>query len=126
MRHLATATLLVVTMSIVSAEAQFPSREQELIRAIQSANVERVELLLELGVSGRAAFFFGGRDVVHPLIEAVRAKSPEIVKLLLDRGAEPDFFVRQPDGSWTSPIDEALALDDMEILRLLRDAMQDR
>lgn len=125
MMHLAPATLLVVTMSIVSAETQSPSREQELIRAIRSANVERVELLLDLGVSGRA-FVSDGRVSMHPLLEAVRAKSPEIVKLLLDRGAEPDFFVRQPGGSLTSPIDEALALDDMEILRLLRDAMQDR
>ena len=114
------AAVLFVTAGTVSVPAlQSP---EQLITAVQSGDVERVQLLLDLGLRADVVVRGPSGSITDPLVEAVRSENVEIVKLLLDRGARPDVWISTPGGV-VSAVDEALKLDDLEIARLLRDAM---
>ena len=117
------AAVLLVTAGTVPVQALQSS--QQLITAVQSGDVERVQLLLDLGLRANAVIYGPSGSVTDPLIEAVRSENVEIVKLLLDRGARPDVWISTPQGV-VSAVDEALKLEDMEIARLLRDAIAGR
>ena len=117
------AAVILVTAGTVSVPAlQSP---EQLITAIQSGDVERVQLLLDLGLRADVVVHGPSGSIADPLVEAVRSDNVEIVKLLLDRGARPDVQIFTAEGV-VSAVDEALKLEDLEIARLLRDAIVGR
>jgi ankyrin repeat protein len=76
--------LLEIVRSVLDSRADVSSNGGELLcKAIQGQSKAIVELLLD----GKASVNDGGAEGRSPLVEATRCNSPDIVKLLLSRGA---------------------------------------
>jgi ankyrin repeat protein len=85
-----------------------------LHEAVRRGNLEIVQLLLDYGADVRAA----SSDKRQPLFLAVWKRSPAIIKLLLARGADPDwFFSEEPPTS----LHLATQNDDLESIQALLD-----
>jgi ankyrin repeat protein len=65
-------------------------RTTAILRAAQRGNVERVQQLLQMGVSARTANEYG----VTPLHEAARTGRTKVVSVLLEAGADPNARTR--------------------------------
>lgn len=81
-----------------------------LICAVESGNLEIIEMLLRNGAR------IGHRNLynVTPLVDALLSNKPKVVRLLIDLGADPNLVAL--DGS---PLMHALLLTDLDTINLL-------
>lgn len=87
-----------------------------LSAAAGSGNAQGVKLLIQAGAEVTAASA-SGQQALH---WAVEAGSAEIVGILVDCG-KADIFARNKAGE--SPMDQAIALDLVDVVKLLKDAV---
>ncbi|PUU75248.1 ankyrin repeat-containing domain protein [Tuber borchii] len=90
----------------------------ELQTAVAEGDLDAVQRLINSGADVNAP---PSRDDT-PLLAAISAKNPDIVKLLLENGAEVNYL---PDAPTQGPLQRAANKGNMQIIRMLLDAGAD-
>ena len=88
---------------------------RELIRAIRRRNIDTVTQILSTGVVDINQPEFD----VTPLILAIRIGNIDIVRLLLQNGANPNYVVVMISGRRNTALNEAITVNNIEIATLL-------
>lgn len=103
---------LTCERSFVGCGEVFGHREVALVEAAQAADAGQVQALLRQPMNVN----FGKLPLHTPLYAAIGANSEEIVRLLLDHGADPNFT-----GNYMKPLEQAVGNRRDEIALLLLD-----
>ena len=88
---------------------------EELIRAIMRRNIDTVTQILSTGLVDINQPEFE----VTPLILSIRIGNIDIVRLLLQYGANPNYVVVMTSGRRNTALNEAITVNNIEIARLL-------
>ena len=118
MRIFAVASLLLACLS-VGLKANGQSADEALLSAVESADLPAVKASLDAGASASAATDQGA----SALFIAVQKKAPDIVQLLLDRGADVNAANAANIGA--TPLMWAIGTRDATIVNALLEADAD-
>jgi ankyrin repeat protein len=116
------AGLIVALIGAVSWNAYRRMRQDagasDLIRAVYSADLQRVRWLLDHGVEAGAGNLSGFTPLMRAVTVPQQMVDPEVIELLLERGADPN--VRFTDGKTILDAAEANRLPRQVIRMLVR------
>ena len=117
MKKIKLSYLIAVLILAMASVVCFADANDDLFAAIKAKDINRVRTLLDAGANVNAlAKNILGIENISPLYYAVNEGDTEIIKLLLDKGADANF--NPPIGGGT-PLMVAAQRDETEIVRLL-------